>query len=210
MKKLVSILLALVLALGLTLSAFAALPANDVNEGTGIGTKTGEVKITVNDGVDTTVYYVTVEWSNLEFTYQKEGSGTWNPESHTYSDATSDGWVVSTAEGVNDAVSGVNNDIITRTDAITVTNHSNADVKVDATFGTTTSSAVTATLSNQDATEGIAVELESAAEGTHLNNVNDADKVIYSLTLTGAPGEGESSSFTLGTITVSINPKTTT
>lgn len=196
MKKLVSILLALILVLGLTVNAYAA----DTIETNG-GTATGDVKIKVNDGVGGTVYHVTVEWKSLEFTYQKAGTGTWDPESHTYSDATTAGWMDTDGESSGDVVSGENNNTITRSNAIVVTNHSNVDVVVSATFGNTTAQQQGAT--NTGVTASLSVTnpttLGSATE--HMNKPTEADKVSYNLVVSGTPTESEAS---FGTITVKI------
>ena len=68
-------------------------------------------QVTVNVDPVATVYYVTVDWDNLDFTYDL---GTWNPENHSYTDG--NGWGEKTAAN------------------IIVANHSNTDITVDANF----------------------------------------------------------------------------
>lgn len=67
-------------------------------------------QVTVNVDPAATVYYVTVDWESLDFTYNL---GTWNPENHSYAGG---GWGEKTAAN------------------ITVKNHSNTDITVDANF----------------------------------------------------------------------------
>lgn len=194
MKKLASILLALILVLGLTMGAYAT---NIESVDNGSNTDTGNVSITFQSGTNATVYYVTVEWGNLEFKYQEAGTGTWNPTEHKYTDATNAGWVGSDG----DVVSGESNNTITRSNAIVVANHSNAAVVVSATFANDTAqqtgtmnTGVTASLSVTAPTT-----LGSATE--HMNAYNDAEKVSYNLVVSGTPTVSENN---FGTITVKI------
>ena len=104
MKKTVSVLLALVLILTMSTTAFAAT----------IDTAPGSQDIDVNakyvDGVSVpTRYSVDVTWGAMEFTYTVSGTKTWDPETHTYTASTQSAW---TAGG----------------NTITVTNHSNTDI----------------------------------------------------------------------------------
>lgn len=201
MKKLVSILLALIMVLGLTMGAYAATNIIQSVDATS-NTDTGTVSITFQSGTNTTVYYVTVDWSSLEFKYQEAGTGTWDPTEHKYTAATTAGWVASTDESVQDQVTGENNNTITRTGAIVVANHSNAAVVVSATFangtaqqqGTGGNAGVTASLSVSAPTT-----LGSATE--HMNAYDDAEKVSYDLVVSGTPTE---SAADFGTITVKI------
>lgn len=102
MKKLVSLILALALALSLTALAETAKPEN----------QTHDVKAQyVDKSKQTTVYSVDVTWGAMEFTFTKSGDKVWNAENHTYTDNTKTEW---TAEG----------------NTVTVTNHSNASVIV--------------------------------------------------------------------------------
>lgn len=102
MKKLVSLILALVLALSLTALADTSKPGN----------QTHDVKAQyVDNSTEIPVYSVDVSWGAMEFTFTKSGDKTWNAESHTYTDNTKTEW---TASG----------------NTVTVTNHSNASVIV--------------------------------------------------------------------------------
>ena len=110
MKKIVTILFALVLILTMSTNAFAAT----------IESNSGSQDIDVNakyvDGVSVpTRYSVDVTWGAMEFTYTVSGTKVWDPESHTYTSSTQPTW---TASG----------------NTITVTNHSNTDVTASFAF----------------------------------------------------------------------------
>lgn len=64
-----------------------------------------------------TVYSVDINWGSMKFTCTVDKEGTWNPETHTYDNATPGVW--SCEEGAN---------------VVTVTNHSNAQVGVSVYF----------------------------------------------------------------------------
>lgn len=102
MKKLVSLILALVLALSLTALADSAKPEN----------QTHDVKAQyVDNSTQAPVYSVDVSWGAMEFTFTKSGDKVWNADSHTYTDNTKTEWTA-------------------KDNTVTVTNHSNASVIV--------------------------------------------------------------------------------
>ena len=39
-----------------------------------------------------TVYSVDISWGSMEFVYAKEGTGVWNPETHSYDNVSGAGW----------------------------------------------------------------------------------------------------------------------
>lgn len=172
MKKIIALVLTLTLSLSLGINAFAA------NSTTESGDVVVEVKGVAQAGV---TYNVTISWDSLTFTYDfKETAKTWNPETHSYDIATSGdaAWNKTAAQ-------------------VTVTNHSNGAVKVNATFGTSTtleSNGVKATLSN-------AVYTLNSAEGTA---VGSAPSGATTVTISGAPAD--KSGFKLGTITLTVDP----
>lgn len=74
------------------------------------GSDSHDVYVTYQEGASSpTIYSVDIVWESMEFTYTAASKGTWNPSTHTFTDAGEASW------------SFANN-------KITVTNHSNADV----------------------------------------------------------------------------------
>ena len=148
MKKILSVILALVIALSLSVTAFAATndgssPTDITVNGTFVsGTAAGE-KISVD-----------IVWEAMDFTYTAASQGTWNPVTHTYEGATKGGWS--------------NN-----TPAITVTNHSN--VAVNATLGFTADvDGVIGTFTEVSGTANDNILNLATAEGTEVANAPTA------------------------------------
>ena len=171
MKKTLSIILALVMALSLSVTAFAA--TNDGTSGTDItvnGTyvpgTTGAEQISVD-----------IVWDAMDFTYTGASQGTWNPATHAYDGATAGGWSDNTP-------------------GITVKNHSN--VAVNATLGFKADVAgVVGTFTEASGTENDSVLELATAVGTEAANAPtatanfgisgaaiDADKTLGTITVT--------------------------
>ncbi len=155
-------------------------------------TSTGDVYIKIsNDNIYPTVsnegravYKVDVKWTNLEFTYS---SGTWNPETHTYSTG---GTLSNSGKG-----------------SITVTNHSNWAVNYTAGFGTDNSDTVTdkgftATLDNCEASIDACPIGASEATGASVAVPSET----IGVTVTASNNVTATENFKLGTITVTITP----
>ena len=176
MKKTLSIILALVMALSLSVTAFAA--TNDGTSGTDItvnGTyvpgTTGAEQISVD-----------IVWDAMDFTYTGASQGTWNPAHHTYEGATEGGWS--------------NN-----TPAITVTNHSNVAVNATLSF-TANVTGVVDTFTEVSGTENDNILELATAEGTAVADAPtasakfgisgaaiDANKALGTITVTIAKAE---------------------
>ena len=171
MKKLLSVILALVMALSLSVTAFAA--TND-------GTQDTEITVNGTYTPGTTadeIISADIAWDAMDFTYTGASQGTWNPVTHAYEGATEGGWS--------------NN-----TPAITVTNHSN--VAVNATLGFTANvTGVVGTFTEASGTENDNILNLATAEGTTLENAPtatanfgisgaaiDADKTLGTITVT--------------------------
>ena len=111
MKKIVSLVLALVLVMALATTAFAA------TETITTGASTAEVKAQYDgEAVKPDVISVDVTWGAMTFTYTEGGNWNWQPGTHTYADGRTYAW---TANG----------------NTVEVVNHSN--VAVDVEFGFT-------------------------------------------------------------------------
>ena len=125
MKKIISVIVAVLLVACMSVSAFATSPISSVP-----GTDTKDVHVTIGSGTGLKVYKVVIEWASLDFTYNPGTDASWNPETHEYSDGTGAGWDGETTRNVK------------------VTNHSNAAVNVAAAIDTATKNGVTVALGN--------------------------------------------------------------
>lgn len=173
MKKLLAAGLVSVTAFAMSTTALAA--------GQNTMTAPGQEEITVTGKyVDSTtagtVYSVDLSWDEMIFTYTETGSLTWNPDEHSYSENISGGWDKTEAD-------------------ITVTNHSNADVKVEMTYAPEASTGVTGSIANGE------FVLDAGAE----NQYDSADYGVSTLTVSGTPNETVTEEgVTVGTITVKL------
>lgn len=176
MRKLFAGTLALAVIFSLSMPVFA-----EPITGTG-SSDVEEVKVAVVGGGSSTptVYYVTVGWDSLTFTYTESShTNLWQPEEHTYRTSGGGGdWSKTTAD-------------------ISVTNHSNVGIGVAMTFdgsGTTkTVNGVTATLTNHtfDLDTGVGRTFETA------------DKNSTTVTVANTPNV--SNGFTIGMVKIAIS-----
>ena len=173
MKKLLSVILALVMALSLSVTAFAA-----TNDGT------SDTEITVNGSfVSGTAadekISVDIVWDAMEFTYAAPSQGTWNPAAHAYEGATEGGWSDNTP-------------------AITVKNHSNVALNATLGFkadvagvvGTFTEASGTENDSVLELATAVGTEAATAPTATATFGISgaaiDADKTLGTITVTVA------------------------
>lgn len=170
MKKLISVLVALSLVVGVAFTAMAddskEFDSVDDKEDPPYSCTTSDISITVDTGDTKVRYNVVVEWDDISFTYDR-GDSAWYP----YDDGTNDGHTYSDdGEWDKDVCE----------DAITVYNHSNAAVEVSIDPVSETGVTVTASTTDDE-------ELVSAATEGIYGNYDKADSVTYTLTATGVP-----------------------
>lgn len=175
MKKIVSCLLCLVLAMSMSVTAFAA-EGSVTKEETGSQNIDVTAKYTVSSGSDTT-YSVDIQWESMTFTYTESSTKTWNPSPHTYSTTTGTGaWDKTEAK-------------------ITVTNHSNASVTAAVTYTPVDGTGVTGTIENGSKTLAAGV----------VNKPEEADALVATLKISGKPtGTVTAEGVKVGTVTVTI------
>lgn len=144
------------------------------------GTQTIEVKGQYQSGTPaSTVYKVDISWGDMLFTYTAGSQGTWNPQTHSFDNATQGSW--SSASGSN---------------VITVTNHSNAAVTAGFSYTPGSSySGITGTFSKSSINLASAVNTQPTA----------APSDSTSLTLSGTLSSSVTSPTSIGTITVSLS-----
>ena len=196
MKKYLSLILALVLALAMAIPAFAATESV-VDEKTGAGSSEQDITAKYEEGKEktdptdvATVYYVTVEWSvtsDLKY-YDGTTTYTWNAEETKYEkvDPVDDGW------------SG------TATVEITVTNQSNAEVTATADWATA------AEIEAECEFTGNAVAVKSAADGVEVADGEAGEAQVAKINAAiDTPTEGtiDEDDAKVGTITVTIAAK---
>ena len=198
MKKIITLVLALVLIFTMSVSVFAT----GANPGTGevvvdntddssaptTVTKNNEVTITLStdDVTPDTVYYVVLEWGNLAFSYKFTQKPTWNPEKHEYE--------TSGAAGTWD---GGDTNGVTRANAIIVANHSNVGVVVE-TDVEGAKSGITVALTTTDGET-----LERADTTERIAHYELADRVAYTINVSGNPTTNAQTKFN---ISVTIKP----
>ncbi len=167
MKRILTMALStLMLASALSVPAMAENPTKEV---------TGTYQA---DAAAAPVLSMSYSWGDMKFTYSAGTKGKWDPKTHTYSGASS--------EGAWTCASGSNK--------VTVVNHSNVAIKVNYKF--------TAAIAGIDAQLGTTSGngVIASAEGTEVANAPSKD---FYLTITkGALSEGQTN-VTLGTLELS-------
>ena len=182
MKKILSIVLALVMVFALSTTAFAAGAKTD--EGLGLVESSNNVDVIIDSTTVeniTAVYYVDVEWESLDFTYtfDKTVDNVWDPETHTYT--------VADGEDGN-----ANWDKTSAT--ITVTNHSNEAVAIAATAPAAMNGVTTSVTAGFDLPSAVGYAVDAA-------EITDT----FTVSIDGIPTVEEN--FTIGAVTVTISAK---
>jgi len=166
MKRIISAAALVFLLLGMTVTASAKATSKSID----VTAKTASVSVTP------VCYSVDIVWTDMTFTYTEESIHTWNASDHSYRTSTRGSWDKSKA-------------------TITVTNHSNVDVKVKITFTPVEGTGITGVLKKGSA------RLKAGAVGEYSN----ADSMTATLTLRGKPTEAVTSEgVKVGSILVTI------
>lgn len=175
MKKMFSLILAVMMIATMSVTAFAAeseLTGSDKSESVNVTAKYASGITEAG-----TVYNVDVTWDSMEFTYTVGGVNTWNPETHQYE-------VVGAGGAWNHTTSKV-----------TVTNHSNVAVTAKFSFAPVEGGTVTGSFDKSS------VELPSAVGKA----VNAAELTGTStFTIGGTVASTQTEVATVGTITITI------
>lgn len=175
-KKIASVLMATALLAAAGISASAEETTTITELG---GTSSADVTGTYSNTVTTpTVYNVEIEWEKLEFSFSKTGTMDWNTDSHTYEDHTESAWT-SDSNGVS------------------VTNHSNAAVKVNLDFAA--AEGIGNVTGNFGDDNEFTLNQPEEGEFTGLDTYKNC-----ALTLSGEPNQFEDGS-TIGTVTVTLS-----
>lgn len=150
------------------------------------GSDSHDVYVTYQEGASSpTIYSVDIVWESMEFTYTAASKGTWDPETHDYTNKQDASW------------SFANN-------KITVTNHSNADVNTSfsytpaANFGAVNGAFVDV---HKNAIHNATLTLSSAVGSTR----DKAPSGTAYLSLTGEFSSSLATKTVCGTVTVTIN-----
>lgn len=114
MKKILSIILVLVMATVPAVAAFAAESGSSSINGENDSNINVSGTYTSSTTPDTLIS-VDIAWDEMKFTYSQGSLGTWDPGSHDYINPGQGSWTSDTA-------------------TITITNHSNTDIRADFTF----------------------------------------------------------------------------
>ena len=175
MKKLFTILLAVMMIATMSVTAFAAeseLTNDKKSESVDV---TAKYASGVTDAG--TVYNVDISWESKEFTYTAAGVNTWNPETHQYE-------VVGAGGAWNDSTS-----------IITVTNHSNAGVTASFKFEAVENGTVTGSFDNAS------IQLPSAVDKA----TDDASLTgTTTFTVGGSMSADQTTATKVGSITITI------
>lgn len=182
MKKLLSLVLAIIMICCLSVSVFAG---DDTYDGSGSNDYSNEVVVKIDSSTaPDDVYYVVISWESLVFTYSYGEKPVWDPENHTYITSGEPGWDKTTA-------------------GIKVSNSSNVAITATATFtdADTEDNAVTATLTNAS----FSLEAPEVTAAGESKSAAPSDEIT--VTIGGAPELGSKEQFTVGTIKLTIGKK---
>ena len=187
MKKIMSLALALIMLMSLSVTAFAADTSPKTVEANN-GTATIDVTAKYVNDVDAAAekVNVVVEWTAMEFTYTVDGTQVWNPSTHSYTvENETANWSENTA-------------------TITVTNHSHVAVNATLSFAAAEGVTVTSAIKETSGETDDGVLALATAVGTVVGEAPSAS-ATFGITTGNAIEEDT----TLGTITVKIAKSST-
>lgn len=169
MRKLICFLMAV--GIVLTLGAGASAAQNGKTQSIDVTAKS------VTQTITPVSYSVDIHWTDMNFTYTKSKTQTWNPEKHAYkSGAVKGSWDKKEA-------------------TVTVTNHSNVGVKVTMEYLPVEDTGITGVLKNRTG------KLEAGKLGDYAG----ADSMTATLTIRGTPTEAVTAEGTVvGSIKITI------
>ena len=162
MKKFLALVIVVAMTLTLAVNVFAETSATKES----LGQQEAEVNVTVTGtSIPTNVYYVVVDWSDVDFTYNLTASSGWGNinNKHDYSSDGTSSWVKSTGN-------------------VTVTNHSNAAISVKAALTLVENTGVTVEI--EENADTVAKSVAAAVEGTEWDSAASA---TYAITASGTP-----------------------
>lgn len=196
MKKIFSALLATAMVTSMSVAALAAsTPITSPSTGKGTGSYGIGVNWTLEPGNGNyeTVISADISWESMLFEYKGASSATWNPLTHTEEGISSGGWVEEPRK-------------------ITVTNHSNADIRTKATFEQSTELNVVGYFREANTAEGAEKPYLDADElwithdlkSAETKQIDQADSVDFYFYISNNSDSITSSNVDLGTISVNI------
>ena len=168
-------------ALSLILALVMVFALSTAAFAVGTGEQSMEVTVKVTEVAAT--YNVEITWEEEQFAFSDVWGG-WNTQTHEYENT---GWQVS--EGIAETAAA----------EFSVINHSDVEITVAAEYTDKEGLADDALAAQKE----IEVEL-SAESGNNTNTLDTAEKVIYTLSVSGQPANQPVAKFTLGTITLDI------
>lgn len=178
-KKILTGLLTLTMLMTTGITTFAAEGGSLANAGTGEKTIDVTASYQPLDSNGGDVYSVDIVWENMNFKYTDSGEKVWNPETHTYSNATEGRWDKTQAN-------------------ITVTNHSNVAVNIVIAYTptSTANTGITGTITKASAT----------LRAGELEKPDEADSMTTTLKISGRPNDSVTKDgVKIGTITIQIS-----
>lgn len=178
----------------MTISAFAATPTPIDGEGAAnpaVGKGEGVYSIGVNGTVTRSdaspIVSVNIAWDAMNFQY-RQGDGTWKPDEHVYESTTPGSW--------SDNKAG-----------ISVTNHSNVDIKVAFDFSASESGIIGKFYANES---GAYTELSSKIIDLNAGKEGKKEQADVATVYFGVGGNAISSSKAIGAITITVRSTKTT